>query len=529
MFCKYCGTEISENAVFCFKCGMKISTEPQIQNTADIRFSTSVSPKRKFKKLPFIIIAILVVIAIAFASRLKHNDNNTIVQSNNDIVVTENDGISVNPDTLTSNSVAIDNAFKAQLESSSTSADSSAPAEKPATDSSAKKEATAAPADKTTSNATKTNNATNVKATKTINFDTVLEYNDYTTIYDFEKSRRVGATNVLGTTIDYEGLYGLSATINGNDLSYHYYCHTKKADKSATVILHKYGTPDEYISKVDDVGANDIHYDISSLDNSLYVVSARLKCDGQNNTVNMFMYVNGTDSYLCRVYNNDAKHLESYRTYWFNTINTIDPKDCLSVDEMTYPTSGANGHVNHVNLWVEKGKTLIKDDWSDEAKVFSFVNYIYRNIAYDKYKVNVLGHSRAREASTSTYDGYSDDKNFAYYTGVGVCWDYTNILAIMCRSNGIPCTSVDTPTHTYNAVYLNGHWVLIDITMFYAKCCDNRDTSMIGNTSISFQKLTNGYSNYTKTDAISSIGKQIWTYKNATDPTNDINYKITHK
>lgn len=520
MFCKHCGTKLSENAIYCPNCGEKIVIETSTLNTATLNSSNTTSKKRKAKKSPFVFVAILVVIAIAFASRLKHNDNNTIVQSNNDIVVTENEGISVNPDTLTSNSVAIDNAFKAQLESSST------PAEKPAASSSTKKDSTATSADKTTSTPAKTNtnNATNVKATNTINFDTVLEYNDYTTIYDFEKSRRVGATNVLGTTIDYEGLYGLSAIIDNNDLSYHYYCHTKKADKSTTVILHKYGTPDDYISKVDNVGANDIHYDISSLDNGLYVLSARLKCDGQNNTVNMFVYVNGTDSYLCRVYNGDAKYLESYRTYWFNTINAIDPKDCLSVDEMTYPTSGANGHVNHVNLWVEKGKTLIKDEWSDETKVFSFVNYIYRNIAYDRYKVNVLGHSRAREASTSTYDGYSDDKNFAYYTGVGVCWDYTNILAIMCRSNGIPCTSVDTPTHTYNAVYLNGHWVLIDITMFYAKCCDNRDTSIIGNTNTSFQKLTNGYSNYTKTDNITSIGRQIWTYKNATDPTNDINY-----
>jgi len=524
MFCKYCGTEISENAVFCFKCGMKISTEPQIQNTADIRFSTSVSPKRKFKKLPFIIIAILVVIAIAFASKLKHNDNNTTVQSNNDIVVTENESISVDPDTLTNNSVAIDNALKAQLESSS------APAEKPATDSSAKKEATATPADKTTSNVTKTNNATNVKTTNTINFDTVLEYNDYTTIYDFEKSRRVGATNINNATVDYEGLYGLSATIDGDDLAYHYYRHINKISKTATVILHKYGTPNEYISKVNNVDANDIHYDISSLDNGLYVLSAKaIYDDNTSNIVNMFVYVNGTNSYLCRVYNGDAKYLESYRTYWFNTINTIDPKDCLSVDEMTYPTSGANGHVNHVNLWVEKGNELIRDDWSDETKVFSFVNYIYRNIAYDRYKVSVLGHSRAREASTSTYDGYSDDKNFAYYTGVGVCWDYTNILAIMCRSHGIPCTSVDTPTHTYNAVYLNGHWVLIDITMFYTKACNNRDTSVLNDTTIDFQKVTNGYGNYLKTDNITSIGKQIWTYKNATDPTNDINYTQKQK
>lgn len=97
-----------------------------------------------------------------------------------------------------------------------------------------------------------------------------------------------------------------------------------------------------------------------------------MKCNNKDNIVNLYLYVNGSDSYLCRVYNGDAKYLESYRTYWFNTINTIDPKDCLSVDEMTYPTSGANGHVNHVNLWVEKGKTLIKDGWSDEAKVQHF-------------------------------------------------------------------------------------------------------------------------------------------------------------
>jgi len=57
------------------------------------------------------------------------------------------------------------------------------------------------------------------------------------------------------------------------------------------------------------------------------------------------------------------------------------------------------------------------------------------------------------------------------YTRKGVCYDFSNLFAALCRSQGIPCYVVDgTPydrslaNHTWNRVYYNSSWWDADVT-----------------------------------------------------------------
>lgn len=52
----------------------------------------------------------------------------------------------------------------------------------------------------------------------------------------------------------------------------------------------------------------------------------------------------------------------------------------------------------------------------------------------------------------------------------GVCYDFSNLFATLCRSQNIPCYVVhgisyeSTARHTWNRVYYNGSWWDVDVT-----------------------------------------------------------------
>lgn len=64
-------------------------------------------------------------------------------------------------------------------------------------------------------------------------------------------------------------------------------------------------------------------------------------------------------------------------------------------------------------------------------------------------------------------------------THKGVCYDFSNLFAALCRSQNIPCYVVDgtpydhsTQNHTWNRIYYDGSWWDVDVT---------NDTSSIAN------------------------------------------------
>ena len=167
---------------------------------------------------------------------------------------------------------------------------------------------------------------------------------------------------------------------------------------------------------------------------------------------------------------------------WNQTIGNCDPKDFLEMyvgnknNPITYPTSGLYGDCNHVRQWRELSHEIVlHDDWNDETKVFAMVIWLSRNCAYDDYRV-IYKNNKSRATLAGVWD---DDNLWMYYNHVGQCWDFANALTIMCREQGIPCTSVDNPEHTACAVWLNDEWVCIDVSSLAKYHCKKEDTDKI--------------------------------------------------
>ncbi|MBQ2785825.1 MAG: transglutaminase domain-containing protein [Oscillospiraceae bacterium] len=73
------------------------------------------------------------------------------------------------------------------------------------------------------------------------------------------------------------------------------------------------------------------------------------------------------------------------------------------------------------------------------------------------------------------YDYYAFIQYFnirqTLHTRKGVCYDFSNLFAALCRSQNIPCYVVDgtpydrsTASHTWNRVYYNNSWWDLDVT-----------------------------------------------------------------
>ena len=62
MICKYCGTEIADKALICYKCG-HATTEPRIKPPDE----SSLFEKPRRSRLPLVAIVVLIVLAILIA------------------------------------------------------------------------------------------------------------------------------------------------------------------------------------------------------------------------------------------------------------------------------------------------------------------------------------------------------------------------------------------------------------------------------------------------------------------------------
>ena len=93
---------------------------------------------------------------------------------------------------------------------------------------------------------------------------------------------------------------------------------------------------------------------------------------------------------------------------------------------------------------------------TNAEKVYAIYNWIIHNCEYD-------------------YDYYAFIQYFdvrrTLHTRKGVCYDFSNLFAALCRSQGIPCYVVDgTPydrsltAHTWNRVYYDNLWWDVDVT-----------------------------------------------------------------
>lgn len=106
---------------------------------------------------------------------------------------------------------------------------------------------------------------------------------------------------------------------------------------------------------------------------------------------------------------------------------------------------------------VKKSYDLTAGLTSDEEKVNAIYNYVINTIKYDYSKISNL---------TSTYLSNADT---TLANESGICLDYSVLVAVMLRAQGIPTqvvygSATEASWHAWNKIYYNGGWVLKDAT-----------------------------------------------------------------
>ena len=133
-------------------------------------------------------------------------------------------------------------------------------------------------------------------------------------------------------------------------------------------------------------------------------------------------------------------------------------------------------------LWDTQSKELADEICADcdtnAEKVQAIYNWMIANLEYDYDYQTLLQYFDVRRTLSIRK---------------GVCYDFANLFAALCRSQNIPCYVVDgtpydrsTEDHTWNRVYYDGCWWDLDVTNDITSTANGK--SLYG-----FRELTSAY------------------------------------
>jgi len=303
------------------------------------------------------------------------------------------------------------------------------------------------------------------------------------TAYDESNSRTYGVA-YGNDTIDFEGFYGIRLATSGSKVTYSTYIHSNGCTLDGAPYIAEVSRGNENTwdtTKVSDLPKTDLNKtsstDVSKLTDGVYAIVQRFVHGSQNlhtNACAWFTIINGVAK-CCRINPNGKDETKKMLDEWDEFTKDMNPKDYLDGSKLSYPTEHkANYHASK-ELCAQADK-LVNDKMNDELKLFAITSWIANTIAYDTYCQTQMGTTSRAKAAGNKYDNPS---YFAPRSHVGDCWDYTNMMAIMCRHIGIPCTSIIDShlKHEWNAVYINNEWISIDITKFNSFRCQEKDIS----------------------------------------------------
>ena len=94
---------------------------------------------------------------------------------------------------------------------------------------------------------------------------------------------------------------------------------------------------------------------------------------------------------------------------------------------------------------------------SDYDKIKYFATYISDNMTYNTNAANVGGPNMSAYANCWNAYGALVGKS-------GVCEAYAEAFKLLCDRAGIPCVSIYSNDHEWNAVKLDGNWYYVDVT-----------------------------------------------------------------
>lgn len=301
-----------------------------------------------------------------------------------------------------------------------------------------------------------------LNASNNIKYDTVIDISDYvakqykkTYLVHFNKKLSTGKTE-NDMTADCETEYGLQGYIDDDNIYVRTYNHTDEKCKTKTIFKNLLTN---YELKID-LMENYSILNISNKTPGIYEITTNFK---NKNTISIYIYITRSKNiYFCDTINCSATAMRIYRQRRIDLnklTNKIDPSDNLDYSDLNYPLIEHDSeYQNEIELWTLKSEELCDPSDSDSYKVYKMYKYLINEIAYDYYRADTLHESRA-----SYYNDFSG-KYSINTLKTGVCIDFANILAIMCRHQGIPTVTIGTESrnHVWNAVYINNYWYELD-------------------------------------------------------------------
>lgn len=286
-----------------------------------------------------------------------------------------------------------------------------------------------------------------------------------------------------GQRIDFEGLGGMTLRA-GTAITCRFYSHSSKLLPDGAVTLKQISLPAKE-RKAEGEGTvvlQSFEYDknysipIADLADGTYSVRCHFKQDGVANGIlcEGFFVKRGKTFKVCRVAEgSDQEVTESWNNFC-KFMSKTKPEDNLRVDNLSYPSEYHSDYNAADDLIKTCDEKIIKNkDWSDELKVYAIVEWMRKNYAYDEwYATQGNGNHKFRNG-----DDWTNPNCFITRTNVGVCYDFANILVIMCRHLGIPACTINNGSHIWCGVYLKGSWVTIDPTKMMDYHCLKEDAN----------------------------------------------------
>lgn len=297
---------------------------------------------------------------------------------------------------------------------------------------------------------------------------------EYIYLYNFNSSMSTGF-GTDGTVVHTESDYGIKGTIDDRMMHITVYDHTGMKSLTA-VYLQGLDASNAYDNSIIQIATvREFIFDSSSLKNGLHRIIAIFT---DNSTVSLYFYINGNETLFCEeksLTESVEKNYEKRRADFMRILadGDVTPENSLSLENIFYPFPEFDeSHRCDTQRWIDLSNTIINDNWSDEYKLYILQAWIRENIAYDEF-------SRDQQKSRAQYHGDFSGKYSVYDLRAGICFDYANIITIMCRAHGIPAVTIssDEAHHEWNAVYVNNRWMELDACMS-EQYCVGEDTSV---------------------------------------------------
>ena len=301
---------------------------------------------------------------------------------------------------------------------------------------------------------------TAMKPVSAVNVDTVEVAGGYA-LYNFNSCSAVGISDANRDIRETETDYGfVLKVLDADSVSIHIYNNTNQKILPVILKAQRSGGNETKQMKEPDL----VIRGYASQKNGYGVISVQF---ANGRTVDMGVYKNGNLLYAANRSRNISaatkvvKNRQTLEGYMAS--KNLTPDQFLATENLYYPIYPEKaGENTDIDYWVKKSSELTDPSWSTEHKAAALYKYCLDTFAYDSFSCNNKTMSRI-----FYYNDFSGKYNISQ-TGVGICCDFANVFAIMCRAQNIPAVTPRSVAekHQWAAFYSENYarWISVGIS-----------------------------------------------------------------